>query len=403
MFVLVYVRPVVEGADGGFRRNRCGWQLVEPKDLLPLTLCINLYSERDALMTDSLALRSFIPPYILNRIVAHGSEHQRDSAMSTLTHVRTLRHQPGAPSRPPAAAILLQNEKPGTVQRSIYDALGKMLLPGMPVRLEGQPASGDPAVDEAYDALGASYDFFWEVLGRDSIDNKGFALVGSVHYGQHYENAFWNGSQMVFGDGDGEIFERFTRSLDVVGHELTHGVIESEAGLVYADQSGALNESLSDVFGVLIKQHVLGHTADEADWLIGADLLTPRIKGIGLRSMAHPGTAYDDPLLGKDPQPDHMSKFVITQEDNGGVHINSGIPNRAFYLVAKALGGFAWEKAGRIWYDALCDQRLNREASFIAFAHLTIEHAGQRFSAHEASAVRKGWADVGVNLTGEAT
>ncbi|MBV7477434.1 M4 family metallopeptidase [Pseudomonas sp. PDM31] len=353
-------------------------------------------------MTDTLALRSFIPPYILRRILANGSEHQRASAMNTLTHIRTLRHQPGPPVRPPSAAILLQTNQPGLAQRSVYDALGKTLLPGMPVRLEGQSASGDPAVDEAYDALGASYDFFWKVLGRNSLDNKGFALIGSVHYGQNYENAFWNGSQMVFGDGDGEIFQRFTRSLDVVGHELTHGVIESEAGLVYADQSGALNESLSDVFGVMIKQHVLGQTADQADWLIGADLLTPRINGVGLRSMAHPGTAYDDPLLGKDPQPDHMGKFVITQEDNGGVHINSGIPNRAFYLVAQALGGFAWEKAGRIWYDALCDRSLNREASFSAFAHLTLEHARKRFSAHEARAVQQGWADVGVNLTREA-
>lgn len=353
-------------------------------------------------MTDSRAPRSFIPPYVLKRIVAHGSEHQRSRALRTLTHVRTLRHLPGPPSRSAAAALLPPSAQPGQVQRSLHDAQGKMLLPGMPVRLEGQPASGDPAVDEAYDALGASYDFFWKVLGRDSIDNKGFALIGSVHYGQHYENAFWNGSQMVFGDGDGEIFQRFTRSLDVIGHELTHGVIESAAGLVYANQSGALNESLSDVFGVLIKQHVLGQTADQADWLIGADLLTPRIKGVGLRSMSHPGTAYDDPLLGKDPQPDHMGKFVITQQDNGGVHINSGIPNRAFYLAAKALGGFAWEQAGRIWYDALCDRGLSRAASFSAFAQLTVAHARLRFAAKEARAVHNAWTETGVEPTGEA-
>ncbi|VVO26266.1 M4 family metallopeptidase [Pseudomonas fluorescens] len=352
-------------------------------------------------MTDSRSLCSFIPPYILNRIIAHGSERQRSSALITLTHVRTLRHTPLPPVRSAAATILPPSDQPGQVRRSIHDAQGKMLLPGMPARLEGQPPTGDPAVDEAYDALGASHDFFWKVLGRDSIDNKGFALIGSVHYGQDYENAFWNGAQMVFGDGDGEIFERFTRSLDVIGHELTHGVIESEAGLVYANQSGALNESISDVFGVLIKQHVLGQTADQADWLIGADLLTPRIKGVGLRSMAHPGTAYDDPLLGKDPQPDHMRKFVITQEDNGGVHINSGIPNRAFYLAAKAFGGFAWEKTGRIWYDTLCDQGLNKEASFSDFAALTIEHARQRFGADEADVVQHAWSETGVVPTQE--
>lgn len=347
-------------------------------------------------MTDSRLLRSFIPPYILNRIIAHGSEPQRNAAMQTLNHVRSLLPNPGRPSQPPARAILPEASKPGLARRSVHDAQNKMLLPGMPVRLEGQPASGDPAVDEAYDALGASYDFFWKVLGRDSIDNQGFALIGSVHYGQGYENAFWNGAQMVFGDGDGEIFQRFTRSLDVIGHELAHGVTESEAGLIYANQSGALNESLSDVFGVLTKQYTLGETAEQADWLIGADLLMPQIQGKGLRSMSHPGTAYDDPMLGKDPQPDHMRKFVITSEDNGGVHINSGIPNRAFYLAARAFGGFAWEKAGRIWYDTLCDDRLKQDATFDAFAKLTIDHAGQRFGAEAADTVQQAWAQVGI-------
>ncbi|QHF51514.1 M4 family metallopeptidase [Pseudomonas sp. S49] len=346
-------------------------------------------------MTDSL-LRSFIPPYILNRIIAHGSAPQRTAAMLTLNHVRSLLPNPGAPAQPPARTILPEKSKPGLAERSVHDAQNKMLLPGQLVRLEGQPPSGDAAVDEAYDALGASYDFFWKVFGRDSIDNQGFALIGSVHYGQGYENAFWNGAQMVFGDGDGEIFQRFTRSLDVIGHELAHGVTESEAGLIYANQSGALNESLSDVFGVLTKQYSLGQTAEQADWLIGADLLMPKIQGKGLRSMSHPGTAYDDPLLGKDPQPEHMRKFVITSEDNGGVHINSGIPNRAFYLAARAFGGFAWEKAGRIWYDTLCDNRLSQDATFDAFAKLTIDHAGQRFGAEATDAVQQAWAQVGI-------
>ncbi|SQI22331.1 Extracellular minor metalloprotease precursor [Salmonella enterica subsp. arizonae] len=135
---------------------------------------------------------------------------------------------------------------------------------------------------------------------------------------------------MVFGDGDGEIFNRFTSSIDVVAHELTHGVTETEAGLIYFGQSGALNESLSDVFGSLVKQFHLQQTAGQADWIIGEGLLAKGINGKGLRSMAAPGTAYDDPLLGKDPQPAHMQNFIKTREDNGGVHLNSGIPNRAF-------------------------------------------------------------------------
>src|SRR4029079_10299870 len=134
---------------------------------------------------------------------------------------------------------------------------------------------------------------------------------------------------------------------------LTHGVTQDEAQLVYSNQSGALNESLSDVFGSLIKQFSLNQTADQADWLIGAGLLTKQVKGVALRSMKAPGTAYDDPVLGKDPQPDHMSRFVTTAADRGGVHITSGIPNRAFYLAATAIGGYAWEVAGKIWYTTL--------------------------------------------------
>lgn len=344
-------------------------------------------------------LHGFIPPYILDRIIRKGTEHQRQCALGTLAHVQQLLPNPGPPQQT-AIAALPERGRPGQPLRSIHDAEQLMQLPGRQVRIEGQPPTDDAAVDEAYDALGATYAFFWEVLGRDSIDNQGFPLVGTVHYGQGYENAFWNGAQMVFGDGDGEIFHRFTRSLDVVAHELAHGVTESEAGLVYYNQSGALNESMSDVFGVLTVQYLQRQTADQADWLIGADLLTDKVQGVALRSMANPGSAYDDPLLGKDPQPGHMRDFIETRDDNGGVHLNSGIPNRVFYLAATAIGGYAWEKAGRIWYDTLCDRRLANDADFLAFARLALDHASSRFGAasSERRAVEQAWAEVGIEL-----
>ena len=162
---------------------------------------------------------------------------------------------------------------------------------------------------------------------------------------------------MVFGDGDGQIFNRFTIALDVIGHELAHGVTEDESRLQYFNQSGALNESMSDVFGSLIKQSIKKQTADQANWLIGQGLLAAGINGVASRSMKDPGSAFDDPILGKDPQPKHMKDFVQTFDDNGGVHINSGIPNYAFYQVASRLGGYAWGKASRIWYDTLSDCR----------------------------------------------
>ncbi|WP_110666250.1 M4 family metallopeptidase [Salinicola halophilus] len=336
----------------------------------------------------------FMPPHVLERVATHGSDRLRRCAEATLRVDAAFRARTAVmPAARPA-----DSGRRGEPARYIYDAGNQQTLPGDLVRREGESDGGDAAVDEAYHWLGATYRFFWERFERHSIDDEGMALLGTVHYGDDYDNAFWNGAQMVFGDGDGELFHRFTASLDVVAHELTHGVIEREAGLIYADQSGALNESLADVFGILVKQYHLEQSVEEADWLIGASLLTDRVNGRALRSMANPGTAYDDPVLGRDPQPGHMDRFVRTSSDNGGVHINSGIPNRAFYLAAMALGEFAWEIAGPIWYAALTDARLTRDADFAAFAELTLACAAERYgeNGREADAVRQAWVGVGV-------
>lgn len=331
-----------------------------------------------------------IPPYILRRIIDHGSELQQRCARQTLTHVQTLMaHSHSKAAVPHSAAA-------GQLTRDIYDAQQKETLPGVQVRYEGQPSNGDIAVDEAFDYLGITHDFFWNNWQRDSLDNEGMVLSGTVHYGHEYQNAFWNGEQMVFGDGDGEIFNRFTIAIDVVAHELSHGVTETEAGLIYFEQSGALNESLSDVFGALVKQYQKQQTADQADWLIGEGLLAEGINGKGLRSMSEPGTAYDDPLLGKDPQPGHMKDFIKTREDNGGVHLNSGIPNRAFYLAATAIGGYAWEKTGYAWYDTVCDRSLPQNADFATFAQLTVQHGKNRSGQAVADAIAQAWKEVGV-------
>jgi Zn-dependent metalloprotease len=219
-----------------------------------------------------------------------------------------------------------------------------------------------------------------------------------VHFDQNYDNAFWNGQQMIYGDGDGQYFQRFTVCLDVVGHELTHGVTQNEAQLVYSGQSGALNESISDVFGSLVKQWSKNQTADQADWLIGAGLFTSAVHGQALRSMANPGTAYDDRAIGKDPQPSDMSGYVDTTDDNGGVHINSGIPNRAFYLASMSLGGYAWQKVGLIWYRTVLG-RLSPTATFLDMANATTTVAGSLFGqdGQEQRAVREAWAAVGVS------
>jgi Zn-dependent metalloprotease len=342
-----------------------------------------------------------LPPHILREVAMNGTASERAAALDTLTTdqtFRAMRADERLSTPAPKQATLLSEE--GEKRRTIYSAQNQQNLPGVIVRAEGAPLTGDPAADEAYDGLGATFDFYWDAYQRNSIDDQGLPLEGTVHFGRNYDNAFWNGERMVFGDGDGKLFNRFTISLDVIGHELTHGVTQDEAQLAYYGQSGALNESVSDVFGSLVKQHALGQTAAQADWLIGAGLLASGVKGVALRSMKAPGTAYDDPVLGKDPQPAHMQDFVHTYQDNGGVHINSGIPNHAFYLAAIKLGGYAWEKAGRIWYDTLRDSKLRPNSGFRTFARLTVVNAGRLYGQNspEQHAIHDSWVAVGVPI-----
>ncbi|UIX34683.1 M4 family metallopeptidase [Streptomyces sp. GQFP] len=340
---------------------------------------------------------TIIPPHVLDKVAQADDPVLAGPARRTLerdAYQRTHRRLTTVLGAPAVAAAPLADEKP---LRSIYDAEHRQDLPGTLVRSEGSEPGQDATVNRAYAGLGATFDLFLKVYGRNSINGEGLPLDATVHFDEDYGNAFWNGEQMVFGDGDGEIFLDFTLPIDVIGHELTHGVTQYTANLTYFGQPGALNESMSDVFGSLIKQYSLGQTADQADWLIGAGLLAPRVTGEALRSMRAPGTAYDDDVLGKDPQPATMDDYVRTGRDNGGVHINSGIPNHAFYLAATALGGNAWEKAGQIWYDVLTGGELYAQASFADFARLTVAAARDRFDdGDELQAVLKAWEQVGV-------
>jgi Zn-dependent metalloprotease len=334
-----------------------------------------------------------VPPYMLRSILLHGTPRQQAMAWATLTESEQFRGQRGIL----APVVAMAGTSPGAQRRTVFDARRRYELPGRLVRSEGSPRSKDVAVNEAYNGSGATYDLFARVFSRNSIDDRGMRLDSTVHYGLGYDNAFWNGRQMVFGDGDGRIFRRFTRALDVIGHELCHGVIQHEAELQYRDEAGALNESFADVFGSLVKQHRRRQTVQEADWLVGGDLFLPGINARGIRSMKEPGTAYDDPVLGKDPQPGHMRDYVRTLEDNGGVHLNSGIPNRAFYELASRLKGYAWEKAGRIWYATLT-RKLRPASNFRDAVNMTVQAAGEIFgkNSREQKATREAWAEVGL-------
>lgn len=368
-------------------------------------------------------LYCILPPHILESIIKRGTQRQRERALEHLginhsLHVarvgfdESLRQQRQALRQQRLALGKSRFEVAlgGQKERTIYTANNSFKVPGTPVRSEGAPPTGDLAVDEAYTYMGNTYDFYWNIFTRNSIDDAGMRLDGSVHYSKDYDNAFWDGQRMIYGDGDQEQFNRFTIAVDIIGHELTHGVTQNEAGLIYFSQPGAMNESLSDVFGSLVKQYVNNQRADQADWLIGQGLFTPNVRGVAIRSMKDPGTAYGyplpDPVLGTDPQPAHMQKskdprgrgYQKTIQDSGGVHINSGIPNRAFYLASIYIGGYAWEKAGLIWYETLRSTALKPGANFRTFAQLTVSTGARLFGGNsvELQAVRQGWAEVGI-------
>jgi len=321
----------------------------------------------------------------------HKNPQVRAAALDTLLQTAKLRGQ---------RSVLSKTFSPLSatgMHRSVYDATHHFSTSGPLVRDEGQRPAKDTAVNEVYNGFGATYKLYMDIYRRDSIDGKGLRLEGVVHYGNKYNNAFWNGSRMMFGDGDGKLFIGFTKSVDVIGHELTHGVTEFTCALEYHNQSGALNESISDAFGSLVKQYALNQTADKADWLIGAGILGSALKGKALRSMAAPGTAFDG-----DDQPANMSGYVKSPDteagDNVSVHTNSGIPNHDFYVLATQLGGHAWEEAGQIWYDTM--QVVKSDADFKAFAGASHQVAGQRYGtgSKQQQSVEDAWDAVGVTI-----
>jgi Zn-dependent metalloprotease len=341
--------------------------------------------------------RPIVPPQVFELVARGGSPRDRESALNTLSidhSIRTARVQNACLAPVSSRRLMPTAGGRGEPNRTIYDAQHRTDVHATAVlRTEGEPTVTDESANEAYDGLGDTYRFYWDALTRDSIDDAGLPLVGEVHFGEGYDNAFWDGERMMFGDGDGRLFTGFTRAVDVIGHELTHGVTQSTINLLYTGQSGALNESISDVFGSLVKQYRRGQTADQADWLIGEGILGPALHGTALRSMRAPGTAFDG-----DEQPATMSRYVSTSGDNGGVHLNSGIPNHAFYLAATALGGHAWERAGRIWYQVLVTRAVAPDAQFHTFAQATVRAAAALFGASstEARAVAEAWAEVEV-------
>jgi Zn-dependent metalloprotease len=292
------------------------------------------------------------------------------------------------------------------LHREVYDANESPMSVGQLVWKEGQkPLPKSKDARNVIEGAGHVWNFYKKLFNRNSIDNAGLPLIQTVRYREHplkpFFNAFWDGQQMFYGTGLPSMSNSFTSDLDIIAHELTHGVIDFEARLEYENQSGALNESFADVFGILVKQWANKTDARKSNWLIGSNIL----KGTNsLRSMKAPGTAYkNDPVFGDDPQPAHMKDFVKLPNteagDYGGVHYNSGITNFAFYVASFELGGNAWEKTGAAWYAALTDRKLmKKNTDFKGAANATVKKAAALFGKGSLAekAVQKGWKEAGV-------
>lgn len=270
------------------------------------------------------------------------------------------------------------------------------------VMKEGDLVAPSTAAATVYESVGKIRSFYKEILGIDKLFGCDSQINAVIHYGKDYANAFWNTQAIFFGDGDKKYFGPFYNDIDIIGHELSHAFVTFTTDFDYWFQSGALNESVADVIGIMIKQYAACEKAEDSNWLLGENLFLDKVNAPGLRSMKNPGTAYNIPVRGKknmkDKQVGHMKDYMELSmlQDNGGVHINSGIPNKAFYLLATSLEGYSWEVAGRIWVDTMYDKTLTTDTTFRQFAKATIKAAKAKFDYSVVDATRKSWEGVGI-------
>lgn len=370
------------------------------------------------------AICGFVPPYILEAIAGYNATAEKSDLVGkevrtacehTLQHIHayaderqklcTETHDLAKEDEAAQQTLMTAGaEVSKSVQRKIYDCEATAKLPGKLVRSEGEARIKDRQVNNVYDGFKITHDFFSKVFGRNSLDDNGLPLNGSVHYldpeePAGYNNAYWDGAKkrMVFGDGDHITFDYLTDSLDVIAHELSHGFVQFSSPLYYEWQSGALNESCADVFGSMVEQWHMNQTAEDADWILGQTLFPVAFTGSALRSFKA-GKAYtNDPVFGTDPQPKHMDNLYKGPKDLRGVHINSGIPNHAFYLAATALGGKSWERAGKVWYKTMTSGKIPTKCDFKTFAEVTVNVAEEEFTDAEVKdKIREAWVKVGV-------
>lgn len=304
--------------------------------------------------------------------------------------IRALRGQAGRLTGVVMAHAATFAELSATPAVTVYDCKHTYSTPGTPVPNPG--SSTDPTAKRCFSETTNVAKFYHDVFNRNSVDNHGKTLMSSIHYGVKYNNAMWNGSQMIYGDGDNSIFIDFTNGDDVIGHELTHGVTQYTLQLAYHDEPGGLNESMSDCFGSMFRQWEKKQDVNSADWLIGYDIMGPTAKARGLtclRDMADPAAKH---CLA--PQPVNYSQIKPGMDP----HYSSGPPNLAFCTACKTFGGKSWETIGQVWYRSLTAYGPSPNMGMKAFADRTRQVAHTTFASNPnvAAAVDHGWQHVGL-------
>jgi len=351
-----------------------------------------------------LAACRLVPPHMLDAMTRSPDHRIREVARHNQAAADRSRRAPALGSK----AVVGERggaAEAGKVRRVVRDAGQEPRFDGKVRRREGDPPTGNRDVDDVYRNTGIVLDFYRRVFNRNGVDGKGMWLISNVEFrqtpAQPMLGAYWyrNHKAMTFGEEILEVMKRPAKALDFAGHEMTHGVVQFTAKLAHGNEPGALNESFADVMASLVKQWKKGQTASEADWLIG-DTVVYRSKTVrGIRSLKAPGTAYtDDPHIGSDQQVWQMKHKYRGSKDDGGVHINSGIPNHAFYLVSATLGGLAWERAGQVWYASLL--RLHPNSDFEDCAQTTYTVAAALFGrgSRVQKAVKSAWKTVGLPI-----
>jgi Zn-dependent metalloprotease len=331
--------------------------------------------------------QGIIPPIILEKIEQNARTIEaRNAARRTLAITKKLEEKRKQAIEPQ------QGE-----QREVYDSKNTSGA-GEKVRIEDAPETDDATVDTLYDDTGRWYDNLIRRFARRSYDGAGATLRVIAHFEKDYDNAYWDSTAVWVGDGF--YFRPFYLAKTVTLHEWTHALTEKTIALVYARQPGALNEFISDAWAAAMEQAILGQTATEADWLIGRELFGLQVKGRALRDMATLEPAYDDPIIGKDPQTKHMRDYYTGSQDNYGVHINSGIPNRAFALAAIRRGGMTVDTILPVLADVMLKGLVGANSSFQEFANAMHRSAVDRLGVDDLTvhAIEYGWAEVGITV-----